>query len=848
MNLILSIISKAKEFINRLAQLIFSQFIIPFLQKLNHFILKSLPKPYINRFISTKIRLLQHFTKKSKPIIAWLSHYYKPINLFLDKYKKIKKLLLIFLYGLLIFLFLDLIFPVNSDIKYSQTLLSSDGQVLASFLSTDGMWRFKSELNEISPKLITTIIFKEDRFFRYHPGFNPYSIVRALISNIITGKRSFGASTITMQLARMLKPKKRSYFNKLIEIFRAVQLELHFSKSDILEMYLNHLPYSGNIEGCKAASVIYFGTLPDKLSLAQATAMAVIPQNPNKYRPGIENDLIKLLRNKLLNKLLLKNIFSSDEIKTASTEPVIASRHEIPRLAPHLAVRLNQSYPFKPVIRTKINYRIQSIASDLTQNHLINQREKGIFNAAAIVIDNNTRNVIAYIGSNDFFDMVHCGQVDGIKAIRSPGSALKPLAFGMGFEFGLITPKSRLFDIPILNSEFSPENFTGTFKGEVAAELSLIKSLNVPAVRLVQMFKYQTFVDRLIKARFKTISKQRNKLGISIILGGCGVTLEELANMYCSFANAGNISNLKYSIYDTESASEQILSPEASFMIAEILAKSPRPDLLYGYQSLQDIPLIAWKTGTSYGRRDAWSIGFNPEYTVAVWSGNFTGAPCVELTGAEVSTPLMFEIFRYINRNNKTWFHKPENVLSRLVDEQTGLLPGEFTKNTVEDYYIPMVSTMEVSNNLVKVFVSLDEQIAYCEKCLPNGNYKPMLYPKIHPDLMSYYEKYSIPYQKIPAHNPNCNHLSEGNAPVISFPLNGQEYLLEKNSQQKILLQCYSQNDVHEVFWFINNKFFAKASANDKLFFAPETAGKYKISCSDNQGRNRDVNIVVKFY
>ena len=777
-----------------------------------------------------------------------------------------------FIYIFLSFILLDILFPVHSDIHYSQTILSRECEVLGAFLSRDGMWRFKSDLKDVSPQLVTTIIFKEDKLFYFHTGVNPLSICRAIFSNITSKKRVSGASTITMQVVRMLQPKNRTYFNKLIEIFRAVQLEFHYSKNEILEMYLNHLPYGGNIEGCGTASVIYFGVNPDKLSLAQASALSVIPQNPNKFRPGRYNDVILQSRNKILksmeqsssfipfntgktvgrfiNKYLpFMSIFPREEIKTALSEDLTAYRREIPKFAPQLAYRLNSRFPNQTKIQTKISYRIQSTIAELLQNHLTNHSDKNINNACAIVIDNRTKNVIAYAGSNDFFDKVHSGQVDGIRAVRSPGSTLKPLAYSMGFDMGIITPKSRLLDVPILNSEYSPENFSSTFKGEVTTEDALIHSLNVPAVRLLTQIGCENFINRLIKAGFKTVKKDRRILGLSVILGGCGVTLEELANMYSGISTNGVMKNLRYTNNDDkDTTSTIIMSTESAYLISDILSKSPRPDVLVGYLSVQDIPLIAWKTGTSYGRRDAWSIGYNPEYTVAVWAGNFSGAASADLTGSEVSTPLMFEIFRYINKHNKTWFKKPEKLETRYVDQQTGLLPGEFTSGLVQDYYIPLVSKVETSDNFVNINVSLDEKISYCKDCLPDGNYKMKTYPKIHPDLQSYYEKYSIPYQQIPPHNPKCLRIAQGTPPVISYPYNGQEYILEKNNKQKIILKCNTRNDITDVYWFINDKFFIKAPHGESVFFTPEFPGNYKISCADELGRNCDINIKVSFY
>ncbi len=763
--------------------------------------------------------------------------------------KSVKRILSVVAAAALLFLLLDLVFPVDTGIDFSGTLTDRDNNVIAATLNSSDKWRFRAELEELSPKLTDVTIFKEDRYFYYHPGINIFSLARAFFSNLFFGERTLGASTITMQTVRMLKPKERSYLNKFIEMFRALQLELHYSKDEILEMYFNLLPYGGNIEGAKTASILYLGINPAGMSLSQAAALSVIPQNPNKYRIGRYNSAIEKKKNLILNTLAGSSVFPQKEISGALAEPFHSSRKEIPNYAPHLLNRLAGEYPLKNAIHSKIDSRIQIEASSIIKNYIDNQKLNGIYNAAAIVIDNKTLDVLAYVGSNNFYDSRHSGQVDGIRAVRSPGSALKPLVYAMGFDDGMITPRRVILDVPINSSEYSPDNYSGSFRGEVTVEQSLIHSLNVPAVRVAMDIGCDNFIDRLCKAGFKTVEKKKKGLGLSVVLGGCGVTLEELAGMYSGFGNKGKIRNLRYTgdkKYDTNTVA--VCSPEAAYMISDILMKSARPDVLYGYLSGKDMPIIAWKTGTSYGRRDAWSIGYNPRYTVGVWAGNFSGAASSELTGAKTATPLMFEIFRILGSAGNDKFIKPDGLYTRQVDQETGLLPGEYTTHTVDDLYIPLVSSSEISNNYSKIFVSMDETVSYCSDCLPEGNYKEKVYKRIPPDLASYYEKYSLNYEKIPAHNQECPRIFSGKPPVISYPVAGQEYLLQKSGDSRIMLQCFTANDVQDVYWYINDKFYTKARNDEKIFFRPNNKGKIKISCSDDMGRNSDIEINVSFY
>ncbi len=746
----------------------------------------------------------------------------------------------------IIFIILNMLFPFRADIDYSQLILSRDGRVIGAFLNDDDKWRFKADLEDISPNLKKSILFKEDKYFYYHPGINPVSIVRALYQNITKGGKFSGASTITMQIARLLEPKDRTYLNKLIEMFRALQLEFHYSKDELFEIYLNMLPYGGNIEGCRAASYFYFGVSTDKLSLAQSVALCVIPNDPNSLRPGVFNERITSERDKWLKILSNADVYTQKEIHYALNEKLNAYRRTTPKTAPHLCFRLNRKYPDKPVIKSGIDYNIQNETADIVSNYMYNMREKGIFNASVIIVDNKNNEALAYIGSNDFKDERHSGQVDGIKSVRSPGSTLKPLIYAMGFDSGIITPKRKLLDVP-LTGEYAPENFDGAFHGRVTAEEALIRSLNVPAVRLLREVGFENFINKLEQAGFQSIRENSKSLGLSVILGGCGAALEELTKLYSCLANSGKLRNLKYINFD-KSKEKQILSAESAYMISEILSAAERPDLPQGYLSAVNVPKIAWKTGTSYGRHDAWCIGYNPYYTVGVWTGNFSGAANARLTGADIAAPLLFEIFRNLGGGEDDWFEKPENLKMREVDEESGLLPGQYTEKTIDDFYIPLVSHTRTSQSHEKIYVSADESVSYCLNCLPDGNYKHKIYPSLNPELIAYYEAHNIPFEKAPPHNPNCPGIRKDNPPVISHPIANQEYYLDKDENQRIMLECRAAGDTREIYWYINDRFYKKSSPSESQFYTPEDPGIVKISCSDDKGRNSDINIKVVFY
>ena len=754
----------------------------------------------------------------------------------------------IFLPAILFFL-LNFLFPLNSSIDYATVVTAKDGTVLQAFLSKDEKWRMMAEPSEISPRLKTAILYKEDKYFYYHPGVNPIAVMRAAVNNVFEGRRTSGASTITMQVARLLYPGKRTYLNKCVELFRAFQLEMKFSKEEILRMYFNLVPYGGNIEGVKAAALLYYGRLPDKLSLGQLTTLAIIPNRPGSLRLGRNSDALLAMRNKWLLRMKADHLFPEKDIDDALAEPLDAARSNSPMAAPHLAFRLKNKFPNVPIIHSTLDPVKQQKVFSLTSNYSRRLHSFGIYNAAVLVVNNRTHMVEAYVGSPDFRDSDHGGQVDGVLAVRSPGSTLKPLVYALAFDEGLLTPKRIITDVPVNFGGYSPENFNSKFNGNVTVENALMNSLNVPAVKTLHMTGLQAMIDKLKLANFEQTRKTENTLGLSLVLGGCGVKLEELTGLFSSFANEGRYSPLKYVREDTSRQSASLISASAAFMISEILSQVNRPELpSFIQENAVHIPRIAWKTGTSYGRRDAWSIGYNKNYTIGVWIGNFSGEGIPELSGAEMATPLLFELFNTLDYNARNdWFVQPEALDFRLVCTESGKVPAPDCEHTVIDYFLPGISSIVTCDHEKNVDVSPDEKISYCTSCRPPTGYKTLRYPNIEPDLMSFYLSEHIAFRKIPDHNPECSRIFSGHPPRITSLADNKEYLVEKGSGNELQLGCTVANDVSTVFWYLNDRFYKSAKADEKIFFSPES-GSIKISCSDDKGRNSDIHITVRYY
>lgn len=746
---------------------------------------------------------------------------------------------------LTIFICLNALFPLKVQISYSTIINDNQGNIIHAYLNNEHKWRMKTELKEVSPQLIKAILFKEDKHFYYHPGIDPFALLRALINNVRYGRKTSGASTITMQVARLLHHSPRTYFNKAFEMFLALQLEINYTKDEIFQFYLSLIPFGGNIEGVKAASLLYYGRIPALLSLSQSVTLAIIPNRPTSLKPGKNNLVLSEEKRRWLIRMGSSHVFSKEEISRAIAEPLAIQRREAPAEAPQFSRLLVSKNPQSPVLQSTLKREFQKKAESVAYNYLQRIKSKNINNVSAIIIENSTRKVLAYVGSADFADVAHAGEVDGVMAMRSPGSTLKPLVYALAIDKGLVTPKSMINDVPVNYSGYKPENFNNKFNGKVPVEKALAYSLNVPAVKMMYEVGASLFSEKLKQAGFSFFVNPKQKTGLSVILGGCGVNLIELAGLYACFANGGQYRPLQMLVEDTVKNTLEIFSEEAAFLVSQILTLPERPDLPNNYESSRNLPKIAWKTGTSYGRRDAWSVGYNKKYTVAVWAGNFDGTGVPELTGADIATPLLFTIFSNIDYGNGiNWFAPPKMLDFRLVCSTSGLPPGADCIDQVMDYFLPGISPYKKCTHLKEVCLSADEKISFCTSCLPDAGFKRKKFEFYDPELLDYFNSQRIRIISPPPHNPLCTRVFSESPPKITSPLNEKEYLIQKGQFEQLELKCQVSGDVNEVYWYINNCFYVKAKPTTAVFFTPET-GDVKISCSDDKGRNADCFIKI---
>lgn len=764
---------------------------------------------------------------------------------YLSSHPRIKFTFAFLLLFISLFLILDFLFPLPAPKSYSQIVSDSSGKPLYSFLSSDDKWRMKTELDEISDQLKKSLIYKEDKYFYFHPGFNPVSIVRAGFKNLVSGHITSGASTITMQVVRLLEPRERTYLSKITELFRAIQVEAHYSKDEILQLYLNLVPYGGNIEGVKSASILYMGRKPELLSLSQVVTLTIIPNKPGFFIPGKENERIKTERDKWLNRMKADNLFSKVEIESAWAEPITLKRRSPPQFAPHFSYRIHNQYPDSANIRTGIHLETQQKTEEILKNHVRQLSGTGVSQAAVLIMDNRSGYIIAYAGSADFNDQMVSGQVDGVRSVRSPGSTLKPFAYALAMDKGIVTPKSILLDVPTDFNGYSPENFDETFTGSVTMEDALSKSLNLPAVSVIDAISPRIFIESLVTAGFRQIKTDSYKLGLSVVLGGCGVRLEELVPAYSIFSRRGRFLPLKWIKSDTSTYTIPVISEASAYSVGTILTSLTRPDFPQYYQSGIHLPKLGWKTGTSYGRRDGWSIGFNHRFTIGVWVGNFSGQGVPELTGAEMATPLLFDLFNAVDYNSTNeWFPRPRDLEFRLVCAESGLPPGPECTNKIMDDFLPSVSSNRICTHIKKIKVNETETISYCTRCDRGNGTKWVAFPDLQPELIAWYNQNGIRYKKIPPHNSTCTRIFSENGPLITSPLNQTDYFLEKGEKQKIQLVAQAETDVSTLYWYVNDRLTTTTKPGVPGWMNG-TPGAYKIQCTDDKGRTTTLRFRV---
>lgn len=539
----------------------------------------------------------------------------------------------------------DLAFPVPlpDGRGAGAIVLARDGTPLRAFADRDGVWRYPASIERVSPLYVQALIGYEDRWFYKHPGINPIAMVRAGAQWVRHGRVVSGGSTLTMQVARILdppQPGRRSVFDKARQMARAVQLEVHLSKREILALYLDRAPFGGTIEGVEAASWAYLGKPASRLSHAEAALLVVLPQSPSRLRPDRAPERARVARDKVLARMQTQGLWSAEDIREARVEAVVARALIAPQHAQLLAQRLRDQLPQAARIRSTIDSDLQRMLEDRVAAYFSDLPPRT--SAALLVVDNATLEARAYVGSVAFGDPARLGHVDMVKAWRSPGSTLKPFLYGLALDDGLIHSESLLVDAPQSFGDYRPGNFDMAFNGPVAASEALRLSLNVPAVDLLDRVGPARFAARLENAGIALKWPQGGAPNLAMILGGTGARLEDLVGAYAALNRDGIAGRVRYRP-DAPHVDRRLLSPGAAWIVREILEAHPRPGSVADTFDPRSRMRVAWKTGTSYGYRDAWALGSTRRYTVGVWVGRPDGTPLPGQYGAMTALPLLFE-------------------------------------------------------------------------------------------------------------------------------------------------------------------------------------------------------------
>lgn len=528
--------------------------------------------------------------------------------------------------------------PLPKD-DLARVVLAEDGTPLWRFADADGVWRYPVQTDEVSPYYLEALLTYEDRWFYQHPGVNPLALGRAAWQNLSDGRVLSGGSTLSMQVARLLDPHERTLPGKLRQLWRTAQLEWHLSKSEILNLYLNRAPFGGTLQGVAAASWAYLGKSPQQLTRSEAALLAVLPQAPSRLRPDRHPERAQVARDKVLRRLAEYQVWPQGAVDEALEEPLLLAPRLEPSLAPLLARRLNRPHS-PPLIRTTLDANLQRRLEDLLLGWRARLPEHT--SAAILVVETDTMAVRAYLGSVDINDARRFGHVDMISALRSPGSTLKPFLYGMAMDAGLIHSESLLQDVPRRYGDYRPGNFSMGFSGPVSASSALALSLNLPAVQLLEAYGPKRFAADLRNGGVPLSLPVLAEPNLALILGGAGSRLEDLVSGYSALARGGNSANLRLQPQD-ELVERRMLSPGSAWIIRRILSGQARPDRDPTAELVQR-PSLAWKTGTSYGFRDALAIGVGPRYLIGVWIGRPDGTPVPGQFGLASAAPLMLQV------------------------------------------------------------------------------------------------------------------------------------------------------------------------------------------------------------
>ena len=736
------------------------------------------------------------------------------------------------------------------DVPYSTQVTDRSEELLGARIAADGQWRF-APTDSVPEKYRICLIEFEDRWFNYHPGVNPVSMARAMVQNVKSGRVVSGGSTITMQTIRLMRQNNRTYAEKLIEMILATRLELAYSKSEILALYASHAPMGGNVVGIDAAAWRYFGHDASILSWAEAATLAVLPNSPALMHFGRNRDGLITKRNKLLKHLYEKEIIDELDYSLAVAEPLPINPHPLPQIAPHLVTQLYQRSEGNH-IQSTIDKHLQLQSEEILMRWNREFAQNGVNNIAALIVDLKSNEIISYNGNVNFASNTHGGQVDIIQSTRSTGSVLKPFLYSAMLQEGQLLPKEIIPDVPVNINGFAPKNFSLHYDGVAHADEALARSLNIPFVVLLRQYGVEKFHEHLKDIGLTTLNQPSGYYGLSLILGGVEGKLIEVAQAYADMANSvlgSEFVDFDFSmVKNAERAKKQnnyTIDPAAAWLTLEALTNVNRPEEL-DWNMVPSMRKVAWKTGTSNGFRDAWSVGVTPDYLVAVWTGNANGEGRSGLTGARTSAHVMFDLFNILPATG--WFDVPYQSLTEVnVCRESGLIKGmHCPAESVDTILVPINGNKaEVCSYHKLIHTSLDDSYQVYEQCAGSRGVKSQAWFVLPPTWEWYHKQHNPHYKSLPPFSPECLDASSGSVMQFIYPFANS--IIKRTKQidgqyGSIVFEVAHRDISSKLFWHLDADYIGETTNIHQISILPNV-GEHRLTVVDEKGSS----ISIKF-
>lgn len=724
------------------------------------------------------------------------------------------------------------------DDPYATILTDADNQLLGALIAADEQWRFP-KMDSIPEKYEQAVLAFEDAYFYQHPGVDPFAIIRAMGQNIQAGKVVSGASTITMQVVRLSRRgQPRTVWEKMIEVMLAIKLELKYTKREIFILYASHAPFGGNVVGLKAAAWRYFGRNPEQISWAEAALLAVLPNQPGLIHPGRNRDQLLEKRNRLLLRLEKKGILNELTSQLAQSEELPLQPKTLPRTAPHLLITSYLNGKKGQHIQSSIDKGLQSNVHQILRRHHAQLKQNEIYNGAVVVIDVATGKTIAYVGNTNNPEAEHGSQVDIITASRSSGSILKPFLYASMLDEGLILPETLIPDIPIMLKGFAPQNYSKTFDGAVPASRALARSLNIPAVHMLQEYGVPKFHHKLRKLGLSTINNSSSHYGLSLILGGAECTLGEISTVYAEMARSLNEYHLDPK--EKEASENYPIGQGAIWHTFEAMSKVNRPESESSWELFSSRQKVAWKTGTSFGYRDAWAVGVTPKYVVGVWVGNADGEGRPGLVGVQAAAPILFDVFKKLPVTQ--WFKTPEAELTEVrVCQMSGEKAGEYCNET-SNMLIP-IAGLQMGKCQYHQLVHLDpsEKYRVNSSCIAVDEIITKKWFVLPPVQEWYYRPKNAGYKTLPPYQADCQSTSSNIAALdLIYPKKRAKIYIPIELDGDLgsaIFKAAHRIPETEIFWHLDDQFIGNTKRIHQMPLNPGP-GLHVLTLVDENGES----------